>query len=403
MKEFYYKAKRSPNDITQGVIKAENKNSALMKLSDEGLFPFELKEKQSSKNIFKQLFSSKKASISELSIYTRNIADLLEGGIPVLEVFTIIAKQTSHTFLKKITQNIRKDLQEGQSLSWSMQNQETGFSPLFVNLVKAGEASGTLEASFLRIADFYEKKNTLKNSLIKSLAYPSFLFLIGILTIGILFTVILPNLIPVFEDMDVNIPLITKILLNISNVLEAHWQVIIIAIIVLILIARKFLTTNEGRIFYQKTLLKLPYVRTIVLKKELSESFYSFGTLIKNGVPPAQALLITKDSANNLIVKKELETILNNFKKGKSISQLMESSTIFFPECVNMVRVGEKTGSLDKPLLKLSAHYQRDVQSTLEMFITIIEPVMILIFGATIGFIAIAILLPIFQLNFSVT
>jgi len=403
MKEFYYKAKKNPTSIIEGTIRAEDKNAALTKLSDEGLYPIELGEKQVSRNLLKDLFTPRKISTAKMAYYTRSIADLLEGGIPVLEAFNIVSGQISHPLLKKITEQIKKDLKDGQPLSWSMQNQMKYFSPLFINLVKAGEASGTLEASFTRIADFYEKRDLLKNSLIKSMAYPVFLFFVGFLTIAILFVFILPKLIPVFEDMGVTVPLITSMLLKIADIVQSHWPIIFVLIMVLMFIAKKLLSKKDSRFYYQKLLLAIPYVRTITLKKALSESFYSFGTLVQNGVPPVNALEITKDSTENVLLFRDFEDILANFKQGKSISSLMEGSKFFFPECVNMIRVGEKTGNLEKPLLKLSLHYERDVQRTLDIFVTVVEPAMILFFGITIGFVAIAILLPIFQMNFSVS
>lgn len=403
MKEYHYKAKKTTTDIVEGAIKAESKEAALIKLSEEGLYPFDLKEKHESKSYFKEFLKPKKVSNSKMADLTRNISDLLDGGVSVLEAFNIVSKQISHPLLKEILEKIKKDLRDGQALSWSMQNQNKFFSPLFINLVKAGEVSGTLEASFLRIADFYEKRSNLRNSLLKSISYPVFLLFVGLLTLSILFIFVLPKLLPVFEDMEVNIPFVTQVLLNIAAVVKSYWKLLIGVLGVAFLIARKFLSTKEGRLFYQKILLKLPYIQTIVLKKDLAESFYSLGTLIQNGVPPVQALEITKDSMDNIPLNQNFDAILTNFKKGKSISVLMEGSRFFFPEAVNMIRVGEKTGSLEKPLLKLSQKYERDVQRSLEAFITIVEPAMILIFGATIGFVAIAILLPIFQLNFSVT
>ncbi|MBN1521163.1 MAG: type II secretion system F family protein, partial [Candidatus Aureabacteria bacterium] len=317
--------------------------------------------------------------------------------------FQIVSRQVAHPLLRDINEKIKRDLRDGQSLSMSLQNQSRFFSPLFINLVKAGEVSGTLEASFARIADFFERKNTLKNSLLKSIAYPTFLLFVGLLTIAVLFIFILPKLIPVFKDMDVHIPWMTRVLLNTADAIRRYWKFIVIFLGVAFLAVRHFLKTPDGKIFFQKILLKTPYIHTIVLKKDLSESFYSLGTLIQNGVPPAQALAITKDSTENIALGRSFETMLADFKKGKNISDLMEGSSFFFPEAVNMIRVGEKTGNLEKPLLKLSQNYERDVQRVLETFITIVEPAMILLFGASIGFIAIAILLPIFQLNFSVT
>ena len=403
MKEFFYKAKKSPQEIITGTIKADDKNAALNKLSEEGLFPIELKEKHISKGLFKELFVPKKISSSKMSSFTRSVSDLLDGGIPVLEVFQIMARQTTHPVLKDSIDKIRKDLRDGQALSWSMQNQGQRFSPLFINLVKAGEVSGTLESSFSRIADFYERKNILRNSLLKSMSYPVFLLLVGSLTLAILFIFILPKLIPVFTEMEVPIPLVTRILLSVSDIVKNIWKILIVAAGISFFVIRRFLSSIEGRVFFQRFLFKLPYIKQIILKKELSESFYSLGTLIQNGVPPVKALEITAQSTGNILLAKEWQRILHEFQKGKSISELLEKSAFFFPEAVNMVRVGEKTGNLEKPLLKLSQHYERDVSRTLEIFITIIEPLMILLFGATIGFIAIAILLPIFQMNLAIS
>jgi type II secretory pathway component PulF len=403
MKEFYYKAKKSPQEAVEGIIKADDRNSALLRLSDEGLYPFELKEKAASKNFFSRFFLPKKVSLSKMASLTRNVSDLLDGGVPVLEAFDTVSRNITHSLLKKIVEKIKKDLQEGLALSMSLQNQSEYFSPLFIHLVKAGEISGTMEKAFSRIADFYDRKQTLKNSILKSMAYPAFLLCIGLLTLTILFIFIIPKLMPVFEDMGVTIPTVTRILIKTSHIIEGYWKLIVFSVLAAAVVFKKFITTKEGRYLTQKLLLKLPFVRTIILKKGFADCFYSFGTLIQNGVPPSQSLEITRDSVENILLKRDFEIILKNFRKGEKLSDLMEKSPLFFPDTVNMIRVGEKTGNLEQPLLKLSKHYERDVQQVVEAFLTVIEPAMILLFGALIGFIAISILLPIFQLNFSVT
>ncbi len=402
MKEFQYKAKKSPTEIIEGSIKAENKESALIKLSDSGLSPFYLKEKKNKKNAFAKFFGKGSISNKKMAYFTRSLADLIEGGLTVYEAINTIMKQTKDSSLKNLIESIKKDLKDGLPLSHSLMKRDNIFSPLFINLVKAGEASGTLEESCKRVADFYERKTALKGNILRSLSYPIFLIAIGFASISVIFTFVIPKLIPVFSEMGVNLPFITKIILKAGKLFKNYWKEAGISLALILLITEKLIKSEKGKIYFQKILFKIPIIKTIALKKDLAECFYSSGTLIQNGIPPYEAFEITAQTTSNPILKNELNGMLQEFKKGKNISDLMEKSPYFFPEAVNILKVGEKTGNLHKPLLKLSNKYEKEVEKTMNTFITFIEPILILIFGLILGIIIVAMLLPIFKLSFSV-
>ncbi|MBL7071967.1 MAG: type II secretion system F family protein [Candidatus Omnitrophica bacterium] len=402
MARFAYRAKKGPREEVSGHIDAENKNTALHRLTAMGLFPVSVEEEKPEhaamhRNPFARF---KKVAIRDLSIFTRQLSDLLEAGLPLVRALTVLTKQTESRYLRGIISELRDAVQEGNPLSEALERHPKTFSSLYTSMVKSGETGGSLENVLLRLAEFQETQDELNNTVRRAMAYPALMGLVGAATVFVLITFVIPKIVSMFQDLNQTLPLPTVILLNISHFMRDFWWVLAGACFLLYFTFARVAKTREGRLLIDKTKLSIPILGQLILRAEIARFARTLSTLLNNGVPILEALTVVINIMENEVLKEEARAAHKEVMSGSSLAGGLGKGAHFPVFVNNMIAVGEESGALEKALVKISMSYEREVDKTVDLLTSLLEPLMILTMGLIIGFIVIAMLLPIFELSF---
>lgn len=394
---YSYKAKSGPADIISGTIQADTQDSVVKKLKSQGLFPVyiqEIVQEQKNRNL------SRKISASDVSTFTRQLANLIRSGFNLSNALATLAGQTQNTGLVRIIEDIREMIRKGSEFSSALNFYPKVFSSFYVNLVKVGETTGKMDESLERLADFTEKDAELVSQVKSALTYPAFLFSVGLLTIFILVSFFIPRLVSMFADLEQTLPLATVIIINISSFMNKFWWIILAACGMLIAGFRSFYGYEKNRIFIDEMAVKAPLVRDIIIKMEIARFSYALGALLKSGVPILEALEVVTVSVGNRFLRFRISGFGDKIKKGVSLSACLKSDDFFPAILANMAAVGEESGELNDMLFRIAVTFENEVNRTVKTAVSLIEPVLILCIGGVVVLMVFAILLPIFQLDF---
>ena len=403
MPTFLYKAKTRKGDMVTDVLEAENERMAIAKLQEAEYFLVSLTEEKIAgglgKEISRRMFQRIRSG--EIAAFTRQMADLIDSGLPLVRALTVLSKQGQNEGLRAVISSLRDDVQGGSSLAEALGKHPKLFSRLFINMVRAGEASGALEEVLGRLASFAEKDEELRGKVRTALAYPSLMALVGLGTVFFLLTVVIPKFVILFEDMEKTLPLLTQLLLNLSHFLGRLWWLILALIIFAVVIFRRLLTSEGGKLALDRLKLRLPLLGRVTSQVILSRFSRTLGTLLSNGVPILDSLSIVKEIVGNKVVEKEIEDIERRVGEGEGLAQPMSVKPFFPPSLVDTIRVGEEGGFLEKSLLKVANSYDREVENSVRVFTSLLEPAMIIIMAIAVGFLVLAMILPILTIEFS--
>ena len=399
MPKFLYQAYTKSKERKEGVIEAENKTQALKKLDSFSLFPINIRILD---RVDSDTFIGKIGRVNSVDVaaFTRQISNLLDSGLTILVALILVRRQAWKPSLKFIIDKLIEDLKEGKTFSDSLSQHPDIFPTLYVSLVRSGEVGGFLEEVMIRLADFLENEEELKAKLRSAMVYPALIAVVGIATIFILLSFVIPKLVLVFEDFGQILPMPTQILIYISSLLSQYWWLVVLLIGLFFFIVNRISKTPEGRSCFDDFKLKLPVFGTVILKRQMERFCRILATLLGNGVTILPSLEIARDIMENNILKKEVEKMRADVRGGRSLAKAMSKSKYFPASIVNIISVGEESGSLEKVLKKISISYEREVDRSLKAFTSLLEPIMILVMGSIVAFIVAAMLLPIFQINF---
>lgn len=402
MARFIYKAKKGPKEEISGIIEAENKNVALHKLTTMGYFPISVEEEDVEETVLRKnpLLRFRKVSIRDLSIFTRQLSDLLEAGLPLVRALSVLEKQTPNRFLQSVITDLRADVQDGNPLSTSLQRHPKIFSGLYSSMVKSGETGGGLENVLLRLAEFQESQEELNTTVHRAMAYPALMAIVGTVTIFVLITFVIPKIVSMFQDLNQTLPLPTLILLNISYFIRDFWWVLAGACFLIYFAFARITKSHEGKLILDRLKLNFPMMGQLTLRAEIARFTRTLSTLLNNGVPILEALAVVINTMENEILKEDIGLAQREVREGAGLAKGLAKGS-YFPIFVNnMIAVGEESGALEKALLKVAISYEREVDRTVKVMTSLLEPFMILTIGLIIGFIVIAMLLPIFEISF---
>jgi len=398
MQKFTYTAKLHPSKIIQGYIEAESAQDAINKLTKTGCFPISLQPE----NIFSKkqgILRFKQISKKEITLFTSQLANLIESGINIINALNIISNQSTNKYLKNILNDIISSIKDGKSLSESFAAFPDIFSNLYYLMVRVGEASGNLKEVLKRLAGYLEEDAEFKDSLRASLVYPFFIFTISMLTVLVLFIFVIPRMIIMFEDMGQTLPLATRIVIGISDFLLSYWWIILAVIGAIIFLLQRIYRHPTGKSNWDKLKLKAWIFGPVISKAQISRLMRTMALLFSSGIPVTPSLEISASILDNEILKSEVLRFREEIAEGSSLSHSFKNSK-FFPELVsNIVAVGEETGDLEKSLIRIADNYEKEISRNLKTLTKLMEPVIILIMGLIVGFIVIAMLLPIFQID----
>ncbi len=406
MPVYEYTALDTSGKSLNGIINADSAVAARQKLRGSGMFPVEVKETASVSQP-KGLPSGpvsvyglfKRVKRGEVSVMTRQLSILLAAGVPLVGGLEALVSQIVNPLLKKILAQIKESVNEGNSLAFSLSQHPKLFSNVYVNMVRAGEASGSLDVVLDRLADYGERQEALRGRFKAALAYPVFMTFIGSLVLFFLITFIVPNITQVFSEMHHTLPLPTVTLISISGFLKSFWWVVVLALVGIVIAIKQLIKTPKGRYFWDRTKLRIPVVGSINQKIALARFGRTLGTLLESGVPLLSALDIVRNIVNNTLIAEDIDNAAEEIETGKSLAIPLGRSPRFPPIAVQMISVGEQSGELEVMLGKIADTYERDVESQIMAMTSMLEPVMILVMGLVVGFIVISILLPIFEMN----
>jgi type IV pilus assembly protein PilC len=421
MAKYEYIALDARGQESRGVIEASTSNDAVGQLRQAGYFPTSVTEEgkgtpvKQSKKAQKQmkaasapkakkggitLFSRKTVKSKTLMIFTRQLATLIDAGLPLLRGLNVLAKQEKDAVLRNTINALADAVQGGSTFSESMAQHPRIFNKLYINMVKAGELGGVLELVLQRLAEFQEKAQRIKNKVLAAMAYPVIVLLIAIAIMLFLLAFIVPKFEQIFKDMLGNKPLppLTQWVINASNAIKSQWYWIALAIFGIVVIYKMVARTPGGRAFIDRMMLRAPLFGDLTRKSSISRFSRTLGTLVTSGVPILQALNITRDTAGNAIVADAVTKVHDAVKEGESIVQPLEASGVFPPMVISMVDVGEETGQLPEMLLKIAEVYDDEVDNAVEGLTSLLEPIMIVLLALIVGTIVIALFMPLISI-----
>lgn len=397
MPVFKYKAIDRNGSNVQGIIDAESARAASEKLKREGIYLSSISETTRGKK--RRFFSFGGISNAELAVTTRQFSALISAGLPLEASLTALSEQTEDPDFKEVLSQVRERVSEGSSLANALREHRNIFSDLYINIVRAGEASGMLDVVFLRLADFLEKQAEMVSKVRSALIYPAFMFLVGSGVLFFMMTYVIPKIARIFEESEKALPLITSVLIGVSSFISQNLLIIFVLLVAAVVAAIRYLRTEKGKKFMDRTILKLPIFGKLASMVAISRFTRTLGTLVGSGIPLLEALEIGQQVMGNTVFSEALEDVRVNVREGSSLAVPLRNSGVFPPLVTRMIAVGERTGEMEDMLNKIADIYDMQVDTTLSTLTSLLEPVMILFIGAIMGFIVFAILLPIFDLT----
>lgn len=409
MSLYHYTAKKGPSEIVKDTVVAESRDKAVAMLEAMGYFPItvvEMTPVPASEARPKKILAEKKeprfaprVGSHDLDTFLWQLASLMKSSIPLLRALALIAKQTKNKMLKTIVEDLESRIRQGELLSEAMGQYPGIFNNLTMSMIRTGEKSGSLDEVLRKLAEHREKEQEMKRKIQSALAYPMMVVVTGVGTIFLMFTFFLPKLTKLFSGMKQELPLPTKLLIATSGFMSRYWYVFIIGLVFLIaMIVRK--SGSKNKLAIDGLTLQIPFLNKFVTTSEIARFSRSLGLLLKNGIPVHDSLPLATNTLDNLVLRARLveasEAIIN---RGCTLSESFNRSGIFPEFLLSMIAVGEESGKLEESLEQIASSYEKEVDQTIKIMVSMVEPLLILSVGGIVGFIVFAMLLPILNMG----
>jgi len=415
MPKFAYVALDARGQEYTGALDADSKEGVVNQLRQAGYFPTSVEEAGKAQKAVKKagkspaaaatkkgasLVGKRSVSAKILMIFTRQLATLIDAGLPLMRGLAVLAKQEKNPVLRATIDRLADSVQSGATFSESLAQHPKIFNKLYINMVKAGELGGVLEIVLLRLAEFQEKAQKVKNKVVAAMFYPIIVLVIAVSILAFLLTFIVPKFQDIFRDMLGNKPLpaLTQFVIEFSNIVKGNLLWIVLAVAAVAIAYNLIARTPNGRAMIDRVKLRMPLFGDLIRKSSISRFSRTLGTLVTSGVPILQALNITRETAGNVVVANAISKIHDSVKEGEPMVQPMESSGVFPPMVVSMVDVGEETGQLPEMLLKIAEVYDDEVDNAVAGITSLLEPIMIVFLAVIVGTIVIALFLPLISI-----
>ena len=405
MPEFEYQVKDKNGKDQGGVQEAPDLNALVSGLRSQGYLILKVNEvKKASvfgitKGPAKASGKGGKIALDDLVVFSRQMATLVGAGIPLIQAIDILAAQVDKAKFRVILRDMHQQVQGGKSFSDAMEKHQKVFSALFINMVRAGETSGSLEEILDRIATYMEKTSVLQKKVKSAMMYPAVVTALAfVITFGMM-TFVIPKFATIFEGLNAPLPAPTKMLIGVSNYLAANWVIVLGGLGGLIFLFLQMLRTPAGRLAWDSIKLRMAIFGPIFLKVAVSKFSRTFATLVKSGVPILSSLEIVSRTSGNKRLELIIRSLMESVKKGESISGPLGKSEVFPPMVVRMIAIGEETGELEEMLVKIADFYDAEVDAAVDGLTSLIEPLIIAFLGIVIGGIVVAMFLPILTLT----
>lgn len=403
MSVFVYTKLNNTGIRDRGTIDASTVSDARRKLRASGIHVIDITESQShiSKHdsIISSTSRSQRIKQRELTTATWQLSTLLHAGIPLVPALSALVEQLSTHPLAEIFAQIRDNVNDGKSFADSLKEYPAYFPEIYISLVKAGEATGTLENVLLRLAQMSEKRNNLINKVKSAMVYPLFMAIVGTAVVAFIFTFIIPSISKLFLDMKRQLPWPTVILIKISTFIQSYLWILILILAMLVTFFVLAFRTETGKNIWDRYILRCPLVGSLILKISISRFSRTLAVLLASGLPIVEALNLGQKVIGNTELAGIVENAKNAISRGRSIAQSFREKEVFPPIVIHMIAAGEKSGSIEEGLANVADVFDNEVESAVKALTSLLEPVMIILLGIIVGFIVLSILLPIFDIN----
>lgn len=402
---FEYKAIiKSTGKTTRGVIDAENISQARRKLREQELYPTEITQDTSgtdgiNKGFGGRLASRGRVSGRDIALMTRQLAVLLRAGMPVFEALNALLDQTSRIRLRSIIYEVRDKVNSGRTLGDALAEHPRVFSDLYVNMVRTGEVSGTLEQVLFRLADILERQAKIRSQIISALAYPTFMALFAIAIITFLVVVIVPKITDLFTRQEMELPTLTKALIGVSHFVGSYWWSVAGVVLLIFILWRLWISREEGRKTWDKLKLSFPLFGQLHLKLVCARFARTMGTMLQSGLTVLPALEVVNTILENTFIQNCMEDVKVGVRRGRDLAQPMKETGLFPPMLIHMIELGQRSGEIENMLIQVADTFDEDVRLAIDAIVSLIEPLIIVIMGVFVALLVLAILLPFFQMT----
>ena len=406
MPNFLYIATNSLNKSVTGMLEAPDKSAAIASLAKQGLRPISVKEgsagaKPNSGFSLTSLLGGNKVKSDDLVMFTRQLSAMVSAGVPLLRALSSLEQHTESAALKKIVALIMRDVEGGTALADSLAKHTDTFSDVYINMVRAGEAAGILDEILKRLAMQQEKNATIRKKVKSAMTYPMVLIAITIIAFFGLMLFVIPQIGKILLDLggpDAELPLLTQIMLGISKALTSYWYIFLPALAGGVVFLLRYIKTPKGKAIFHRLVLKVPGIKTIVMKVAVARFARTFAALMGAGVAVLESLRVTAHAVGNVVYEQALLNAAEEVKNGATLSSIIEKNELFPAIVAQMLSVGEETGQTDVVLVKVADFYEEEVDVAIDGLSAIIEPVMIVVMGSMVGLIAASVMGPIASL-----
>ncbi len=406
MASFTYTARDANGKTTSGSLTKDNRQAVVADLRRKGLTPVRIKE-ESREGAGTRRAGAKagrtardrKVKPQDMVLFTRQLATIVDAGLPLMQGLDILEKQTTDENFKRILRDIGVDVESGQTFSDTLRKHPKAFPTMYVSMVRAGEASGNLDEILAQLASYLEASEALKHKIKSAMTYPTVAFVLVVGIASFLIIWVVPKFKDIFDSLGGNLPASTQLLITVSNAMNDHLILIFLFLVAAFIGFKFWLKTDAGKFQWDSLKLKFPVFGPLMSKVAISRFTRTFSTLTRSGVPILAALEIVENTAGNEVFARAISNSKNSVRSGQTLADPLEEANVFPPMVTRMIAVGEKTGALESLLLKVSEFYDSEVDATVSQLTSLIEPLMIAVLGLVVGGIVFALFMPIFGLS----
>ncbi|WP_297445825.1 type II secretion system F family protein [Desulfurobacterium sp.] len=401
MPVYSYKGKTIFGKVKRGKVTADNIDMAKNLIRNKGIVYIESvkEEKSSGLNMEINLSFMDRVKLKDIVLFTRQLYSMINAGIPLVSALRALEQQVSNRKLKEIIKDVAKEVEEGGKFSAALAKHKDVFGDLYISMIKAAEEAGTLDTTLKRLAEYLEKIEHLRSKVKSAMFYPTFVLIIATIIVSGILIFVIPTFANIYKDLGGQLPTLTQIVINISNFLRDYIGWMIGALVVFIIAFKQLLKIDKVRYYFDMFMLKIPIFGDLILKSSIANFARTLSSMVSSGINILKALDIAAETSNNKIIQEEIKKVKDQVERGISLAVALSRSKIFPPMLINMVAIGEDAGNLDEMLGKVADFYEEEVDTMVDGLTSLIEPLMMVFIGGIIGFIIIAMYLPIFKMG----
>ena len=391
---FEFKARNIEDKILEGKGKFSSRDSLAEQLELKGYLLVEAKELNAFTDISRISIFKQRVKVKDLAIFCRQFSIILEAGVPIATALDVLREQTTNLTLKECISDIYEDIQKGLALSVSMKKHDNLFPEILIYMVESGELSGMLDRTFSKMAEHFEKENKLHQKIKSAMTYPAIVLIVAVGVIFVLMVKVVPSFSDILSGFGVEVPIFTRILINISSFFQSFWWLILIVILGSTAGISRYKKSNSGRHFFGNLAIKVPIVKQVTRNVITARFSRTMGTLMASGVLIIQSLEVVQKLLGNIIIEEKIESVIEHIKQGKGLSQPLAAMKYFPPMMVSMIRIGEESGNLDYSLDKAADFFDEEVETSVQQLTSLIEPIIVIFLALVVAFVILSILYP---------